>query len=123
MSHLNKVMLIGRLGQEPEKKVTPQGNSVMNISLATSESYKDKSGNKQEKTEWHRIVLWNQLADLVERYCKKGSQLFIEGPLQTREWKDKDGNKRYPTAINGRTIEYLEPAPGSGLPSRSGEPR
>jgi len=108
MGYLNKVLLIGRLGQDPEKKVTQTGQSVASISLATTEYYKDKSGSKQEKTEWHKVVFWGKQADLVEQYCKKGSQIYVEGALQTREWKDKDGNKRWTTEVVGRQIQFLD---------------
>lgn len=111
MGNLNKVLLIGKLGQDPEKKVTPQGNSVVTLSLATSERYKDKSGNQQEKTEWHRIVFWNQAADTIEKYCKKGSSLYIEGKLQTREWTDKDQNKRWTTEVIGSQFQFLDSKP------------
>lgn len=109
MGNLNKVFLIGRLGAEPEKRTTPSGKAVLNTTLASSEFYKDKDGNRQERTEWHRIVLWNRLAEIVESYCKKGSQLFVEGSLQTREWQDKDGNRRFTTEIVGRNIQLLDP--------------
>lgn len=108
MGNLNKVLLIGRLGQDPEKRVTPQGASVVTLSLATSEKYKDRSGNLQEKTEWHRVVFWNQQAETIEKYCKKGSQLYIEGRLQTKEWQDKDGGKRWSTEINGSSFQFLD---------------
>lgn len=108
MGYLNKVMLIGRLGQEPEIKVTPGGHFVMSLSLATTEKFTDKQGNKQERTEWHKVVLWNNIAEVVEKFCKKGSQLYVEGQLQTREWQDKDGNKRYTTEIQGRQIQLLD---------------
>jgi len=109
MGNLNKVFLIGRLGGEPEPKRTPSGKSVLNITLATSEYYKGKDGSKQERTEWHRVVFWERTADIVAQYCRKGSQLFVEGSLQTREWQDKDGNKRYTTEIVGRNIQLLDP--------------
>ena len=111
MGNLNKVMLIGRLGQDPEKRVTPAGHSVISISLATSENFTDKSGTKQERTEWHRLVFWNKLAELIEQYCKKGSQLYVEGSLQTNEWQDKDGNKRYTTEIVVRNMQFLDSKP------------
>jgi single-strand DNA-binding protein len=119
MGNLNKVMLIGRLGQDPEKRVTPSGASVVTISLATSEKFKDKQGNKQENTEWHRVVFWNKQADLIEQYCKKGSQLFVEGSLTTNKWKDKDGNERFTTEIKGHNLQFLDPpqqnAPPQGV--------
>lgn len=111
MGYLNKVLLIGRLGQEPEKRVTPAGHSVINVSLATTEYYKDQGGNRQERTEWHRLVFWNRQAEIIEQYCKKGSQLFVEGSLQTRDWQDKDGNKRYTTEIVVRNLQMLDPKP------------
>jgi single-strand DNA-binding protein len=126
MGNLNKVMLIGRIGQDIEKRITPQGKSVATISLATSERFTDSQGQKQEKTEWHRIVLWEKLADLVEQYCKKGSQLYVEGSLQTKEWQDKDGNKRYTTEINGRNMQFLDPpsgAPSSVQPNDQPQPQ
>lgn len=109
MGSLNKVLLIGRLGQDPEKRVTPGGHSVVNFSLATTEYSKDQSGNKKERTEWHSVVAWNKQAELVEQYCHKGSQLFVEGSLQTRDWQDKDGNKRYTTEIVVRNMQFLDP--------------
>ena len=121
MGNLNKVFLIGRLGKDPEKRTTPGGHSVLNATLASSEFYKDKAGNRQERTEWHRIVLWDRLAEIVEQYCHKGSQLFVEGSLQTREWDDKNGNKRYTTEIVGRNIQLLDPkGQGQGGGSKSG---
>src|SRR3989339_1874458 len=111
MGNLNKVLLIGRLGQDPEKRVTPGGHSVVSVNLATSERFTDKAGNKQERTEWHRLVFWNKLADLVEQYCKKGSQLYVEGSLQTSEWQDKDGSKRYKTEIVCQNLQFLDSKP------------
>lgn len=109
MGNLNKVFLIGRLGKDPELKNTQSGKSVLNITLASSEFYKDKAGNRQERTEWHRVVLWEKIAEIVNQYCHKGSQLFVEGSLQTREWADKDGNKRYTTEIVGKNVQLLDP--------------
>lgn len=108
MGNLNKVLLIGRLGQDPEKRVTPSGHTVVNISLATTEYFKDQGGNKQERTEWHRVVFWNRQAELIEQYCQKGSQLYVEGSLQTREWQDKDGNRRFSTDIVARNMQFLD---------------
>lgn len=108
MGSLNKVLLIGRIGQDPEKRVTQAGQSVVTVSLATSESYKDKSGNRQTKTEWHKIIFWNQQAELIEQYCKKGSQIYVEGAIQTREWQDKDGNKRWSAEIIARQMQFLD---------------
>ena len=114
MGNLNKVLLIGRIGQEPEKRITPAGHSVMNVSLATTEYYKDQSGSRQERTEWHRLVFWNRQAEIVEQFCRKGSQIFVEGSLQTREWQDKDGNKRYTTEIVVRSLQMLDSKQSTG---------
>ena len=105
---VNKVILLGRLGQDPELKYTPAGASVCNFSLATSESWTDKnSGQKQERTEWHRVVVWGKLAELCNQYLSKGRQAFVEGRLQTRSWDDKDGNKRYTTEIMANTVQFI----------------
>jgi len=104
---VNKVILLGRLGQDPELKYTPGGSPVCNFSLATTESWTDKSGQKQEKTEWHRIVVWGKLAELCNQYLAKGRQAFLEGRLQTRSWDDKDGNKRYTTEILASTVQFI----------------
>jgi len=114
MGYLNKVLLIGRLGQDPEKRITPSGHTVVNISLATTEYFKDQGGNKQERTEWHRVVFWNKQAELIEQYCKKGSQLYVEGSLQTREWQDKDGNRRFSTDVVARQMQFLDSKPQTG---------
>lgn len=95
---VNRVFLIGICGQDPETRYMPNGNAVTNLSLATSESWKDKSGEKQERTEWHRVVLFGKVAEIAGEYLRKGSQCYIEGRLQTREW-EKDGVKRYTTEI------------------------
>lgn len=99
MSSLNKVMLIGRLGKDPEVRFTQGGDAVANITLATSESWKDKSGTKQEKTEWHKIVVFGKLAEICGEYLKKGALTYFEGSLQTRKWQDKEGQERYTTEI------------------------
>jgi len=104
---VNKVIIVGRLGQDPELKYTPSGAGVCNFSVATTESWADKSGQKQEKTEWHRIVVWGKLAELCNQYLKKGRQAYIEGRLQTRSWETKDGQKRYTTEINASTVQFL----------------
>ncbi len=97
---VNKVILIGNLGQDPEVRYMPNGNAVANATLATSESWKDKNtGEKQEKTEWHRVVFFRRLAEIVGEYLKKGSKVYIEGKLQTRKWQDKDGRDQYTTEI------------------------
>jgi single-strand DNA-binding protein len=99
MSSLNKIMLIGHLGKDPEIRYTPDGAPVASFSIATSENWTDKSGNRQEHTEWHNIVAWNKLADLSKRYLTKGRQVYIEGKLRSREWNDRDGNKRRTTEV------------------------
>lgn len=104
---VNKVIILGRLGQDPELKYTPSGAAVCNFSLATSESWTDKAGQKQEKTEWHRIVVWGKLAELCNQYLAKGRQAFVEGKLQTRSWDDKDGTKRYSTEIMANTVQFI----------------
>ena len=104
---VNKVIILGRLGQEPELRHTPTGSAVCNFSLATSENWTDKSGQRQERTEWHRIVVWGKLAELCNQYLAKGRQAFVEGKLQTRSWDDKDGNKRYTTEINATTVQFI----------------
>jgi single-strand DNA-binding protein len=99
MASLNKVMLIGNLGKDPEVRAIPSGVKVANFSIATSENYTGKDGNKVEKTEWHNIVMWRGLAEVAEKYLKKGSPVFIEGRLQTRSWDDQSGQKKYMTEI------------------------
>jgi single-strand DNA-binding protein len=97
---LNKVMLIGRLGADPEMRVISTGSTVVNFNIATGESYKDKNGNMVDKTEWHRIVVWDKLAEICKQYLRKGSKIYIEGKLQTRSWDDKEtGKKNYATEI------------------------
>jgi single-strand DNA-binding protein len=105
---VNKVILIGRLGKDPEMKYTPNGMGVCTLTLATSESWNDKSsGQKQEKTEWHRVVVWGKLAELCNQYLSKGRQAYVEGKLQTRSWDDQSGNKRYSTEINANTVQFI----------------
>ena len=115
---LNKVQLIGNLGSDPEVRSATGGNRVANFSLATSRSWNDASGAKQEKTEWHRCVVWNskssQLADIVERYVKKGDKLFVEGRIEYRQWQDKDGQTKYSTEINVRELIMLGSPRGGG---------
>ena len=104
---VNKVLLIGRLGSNPEIRYTNTGTAVANFNLATSENWNDKSGQRQERTEWHRVVVWGKLAELCEKYLSKGRQCFVEGRLQTRSWDDKDGNKKYTTEIVATTVQFL----------------
>lgn len=107
MSGLNKVMLLGNLGADPEVKYTSSGSSVCNFTLATSDSWTDKSGKKQDKTEWHRIVVWSKLAELCGEYLSKGRQVFLEGKIQTRSWEDREGNKRYTTEIVASDVKFI----------------
>lgn len=119
MSSLNKVMLIGRLGKDPEVKFTSSGTAVCNFSLATSETFKDKSREKQEKTEWHNVQLWQKLAEIAGEYLVKGSLVFIEGRLQTRKWQDREGNDRYTTEIVGERMQMLGSKGDSGRTDRT----
>ena len=105
---VNKVILVGNLGNDPEVRYMPNGNAVANVSLATSETWKDKStGEQQEKTEWHRVVFFNRLAEIVEQYVKKGTKLYVEGRLQTRSW-EQDGVKRYSTEVVANDMQMLD---------------
>jgi len=110
---MNKVILSGHLGQAPELKNTPTGDSVCTFTLATTEKWKDKSGNKQEKTEWHRIVAWKHLADLCSKYLDKGSKILIEGKIATRSWQDKEGNTKYATEITMAQMEFMGRSEGT----------
>jgi len=104
---VNKVILVGRLGRDPELRYTQGGQPVANFTLATNERWTGKDGERQERTEWHRIVAWGKLAELCGEYLSKGRQVYLEGRLQTREWEDKEGNKRSTTEINAGTIQFL----------------
>lgn len=104
---INKVILVGNMGNDPEVRYTPSGAAVTTISLATTESWKDKDGNKQEKTEWHRVVFFGRLAEIAGEYLRKGSQVYIEGKLRTNKWQDKDGNDRYTTEILANEMQML----------------
>ena len=111
---VNKVILVGNLGKDPEVRYMPNGNAVANITLATSESWKDKtSGEQQETTEWHRIVMFRRLGEIAGEYLKKGSQVYIEGKLQTRKWQDNSGNDRYTTEIVANEMQMLGSRGGS----------
>ena len=122
---LNKVTLIGNLGNDPEVRSTTGGNRVATFSLATSRSWNDQSGNRQEKTEWHRCVVWNtkgsQLADIVEKYVHKGDKLYVEGRIEYRQWQDKEGQTRYSTEINVRELIMLSGPRGGGGSDFDGE--
>jgi len=104
---VNKVVLVGRLGKDPEVRIMPNGESVANVTLATTESWKDKGGSKQEKTEWHNLVFYRRTAEVVGEYLKKGSQIYIEGKLQTRKWQTKEGQDRYTTEIVVNEMQML----------------
>jgi single-strand DNA-binding protein len=117
---VNKVILIGNLGVDPEVRFTPSGQAVANFRIATNESWTDKSGNKQEKTEWHRIVVWGKLGELCGEYLKKGRQAYIEGRLQTREWTDKEGKKNYTTEVVANVVQFL--GGGAGARTDGGAP-
>jgi single-strand DNA-binding protein len=106
---INKVIIIGNLGKDPEVKYMPNGNAVTNVTIATSESWKDKNtGEQQEKTEWHRVTFFRRLAEIVGEYLKKGSKVYIEGKLQTRKWQDQSGNDRYTTEIIAHEMQMLD---------------
>jgi single-strand DNA-binding protein len=114
MSGVNKVIIIGNLGKDPELRHTGQGQAVATFSLATSDAWTDKNGQKQERTEWHRVVVWGKLAELCQKYLAKGRKAYIEGRLQTRAWDDKDGQKRYTTEIVANTVQFLDSAADRG---------
>lgn len=108
MASVNKVIIVGNLGRDPETRYLPNGDAITNIAVATTESWKDKnSGEKKEATEWHRIVFYRKLAEIAALYLKKGASVYIEGKLQTRKWTDKDGVERYSTEIIGDTMQML----------------
>lgn len=107
MSGVNKVIIIGRLGADPELKTVTGGQSVCRLSVATSENWTDREGQKQERTEWHRVVVWGKLAELCGKYLSKGRQAYIEGRLQTRSWEDQQGQKRYSTEVVANTVQFL----------------
>ena len=114
MGSVNKVILVGNLGRDAELRYTPGGAAVATLNLATTEVWNDKSGQRQEKTEWHRIVLWGKQAESLQEYLTKGKQIFVEGRLQTRQWDDKEGNKRYTTEIKADRITLLGGGGGGG---------
>jgi single-strand DNA-binding protein len=107
MASVNKVILVGNLGSDPEIRYTPSGSAVANFSLATKDQWTGKDGQKEEKTEWHKIVAWGRLGEICGEYLKKGSQVFIEGRIQTKSWEDRDGNKRYTTEIIALAMQML----------------
>lgn len=112
---INKVILVGNLGQDPETRYMPSGGAVTNVSIATSESWKDRnSGQVQERTEWHRVVFFNRLAEIAAQYLKKGSKVYVEGSLRTRKWQGQDGQDRYTTEIVASEMQMLDSRGGAG---------
>src|SRR5687768_2996210 len=119
MGSLNRAMLIGRLGKDPEVRYTQGGQAVATFSVATDHKWTSKSGEKQEKTEWHRIKAWGKLAELAGEYLSKGRQVYVEGRIETSEYTDKDGVKKYSTEINAQTITFLDSKGAGGQPQRA----
>jgi single-strand DNA-binding protein len=113
MGSVNKVILVGNLGADPELKYTPSNRPVCNLSIATNEVWKDKTGQKQEKTEWHRVNVWGEQAEHCSKYLAKGRSVYVEGRLQTRSWDDKDGKKRYSTEVVAERVVFLQGAGGA----------
>jgi single-strand DNA-binding protein len=111
---VNKAILLGNLGKDPELKYTPAGQAVATFSLATTERYTDKGGQRQDRTEWHNVVVWGKLAELVNQYLKKGRTVYIEGRITSRSWDDRDGNKRYRTEIVAQSVEFIGGGASSG---------
>lgn len=119
---VNKVILVGRLGVDPESRAFPTGGSICNLRIATSESWRDKqTGERQERTEWHRVILRNKLGEIAQQYLKKGAQVYIEGRIQTRKWQDKGGNDMYTTEIVGTEMTMLDSKSNAG--SSAGDPQ
>jgi len=121
MASVNKVILIGNLGRDPELRYTKGGQAVANFSLATSDSFTNREGTREERTEWHRIVAWAKTAELCAKYLSKGRTVYIEGQLRTRDWEDKDGNKRQTTEVHAQTVQFLGSPGGRG--GEGGGPR
>jgi single-strand DNA-binding protein len=117
MASVNKVIIIGNLGRDPETRYMPDGGAITNISVATTDKWKDKSGEMQEKTEWHRVAFFGKLAEIAGEYLKKGSQVYVEGRLQTRKWQDKDGQDKYTTEIVANVMQMLGSRQGAGGPA------
>ena len=120
MASVNKVILVGNLGRDPEVRYMPSGDAMVNLSIATAENWKDKNGDRQEKTEWHRVVMFGRLAEIAGEYLKKGSQAYIEGRLQTRKWTDKEGQEKYTTEIVADRMQMLGGRSGSSGGSGGG---
>jgi len=122
MASVNKVILIGNLGRDPEVRYLPSGDAVANLNLATTEKWKDKNGDQQEQTEWHRVAFFGRQAEICGEYLKKGSSVYVEGRLQTRKWTDKDGNERYTTEIRGDRMQMLSGRGGGGAEPAGRDP-
>lgn len=122
MAAVNKAIILGNLGRDPEVRYTTDGNAVTTFSVATTETRKDRDGNSQEYTEWHRIVVFGRLAEVCGEYLAKGRSVYVEGSIRTRSWDDREGNKRYTTEIVGRTVQFLSPRGESGRQSGGGAP-
>ena len=117
MAAVNKAIILGNLGRDPEVRYTSDGKAVTNFSVATTEKWRDRDGNSQERTEWHRVVVFDRLGEVCGEYLSKGSSVYVEGYLRTRSWDDREGNKRYTTEIVGRTVQFLSPRGESGRQS------
>ena len=120
MSGVNKVILVGRLGADPEVRQISSGKSVCQLSVATSENWVDRDGQKQERTEWHRIVIWGRMAEVCGQHLSKGRQVYVEGRLQTRSWEDQQGQKRYTTEVVANTVQFLGDRSSTGQSSYGG---
>jgi single-strand DNA-binding protein len=118
MAGVNKVILIGNLGRDPELRYTQSGQAVTNFTLATSENWTNRNGEREDRTEWHRIVAWGRTAELCAQYLSKGRTVYVEGRLQTREWEDREGQKRRTTEITAQTVQFLGGPKGSGGANR-----
>ena len=116
MASVNKVILVGNLGRDPEVRYLPDGAAIANVSVATTDVWKDKGGEKQERTEWHRVAFFGKLAEIAGEYLKKGSQIYVEGRLQTRKWQDKEGHEKYSTEIVAERMQMLGSRAGLGSP-------
>jgi single-strand DNA-binding protein len=114
MGSVNKVILVGNLGRDAELRYTPGGAAVATLNLATTEVFKDREGQKKEDTQWHRVILWGKTAESLQDYLTKGKQIYVEGKLQTRKWKDKDGNDKYTTEVRGDRVVLLSGGGGAG---------
>ncbi len=121
MASVNKVILIGNLGRDPETRYTADGTAIANVSIATTRRYKDASGQQQEETEWHRVAFFGRLAEIAGEYLRKGRSVYVEGRLRTRKWTDKDGNEKYTTEIVAENMQMLGAREGMGGADRSGD--